>query len=161
MTETDDRLITAAAIIGESRMPKGGKEHACGDGDGGPVVDESEEQVLAHVAHGRPRQPAGADDFPEVALHHRDAGALHRDVGAGTQGDADIGQSQTSGASFTPSPAMATVRPSRRNCSTSRAFLLGRELGVHLGRYPMQSATVSATRGLSPVAMTTRRPMRL
>ena len=64
MTETEERLITAAAIMGESRMPNWGEENARGDGDGGCVVDKGEEEVLAHVAHGRPCQPAERGQCP-------------------------------------------------------------------------------------------------
>ena len=32
-----------------------------------------------------------ADDAAQVALDERDAGALHRDVGAGAHRDADVG----------------------------------------------------------------------
>ncbi len=86
--------MAAAAMIGDSRMPNSGIEHAGRDRHAGGVVDEGEEQVLADVAHGRRRQPARAHDAGEVALEQRDAGALDGDVGAGAHGDADIGRGQ-------------------------------------------------------------------
>ena len=36
-------------------------------------------------------EPARADDAAQIALDERDAGALHRDVGARAHGDADVG----------------------------------------------------------------------
>src|SRR5258708_22696813 len=45
-----------------------GIEDACGDRDAGGVVDEGEEQILPDVAHGRLREPAGADDAPHIPL---------------------------------------------------------------------------------------------
>ena len=96
-TLTDDSAMAAAAMIGDSRMPKLGIEDAGGDRDAGGVVDEGEEQVLPDVAHGRLRKPARANDAAEVALQQRDAGALHRDVGAGPHGDADLGGGERRG----------------------------------------------------------------
>ena len=55
------------------------------------VVDESEEQILPDVAHGRPAQVAGTEDAGEVAFYQGDAAALHGDVGAGAHGDAHVG----------------------------------------------------------------------
>src|SRR5215207_1460722 len=54
------------------------------------VVNEGEEQVLPYVAHDRLRQPSGAHDASQVAFEECHAGALHRDIGAGAHGDADI-----------------------------------------------------------------------
>ena len=70
---------------------EGGIEDARRDRDAGRVVDEGEEQVLADVAHGRLRQRSRADDAGEIAFQQRDAGAFHRDIGAGAHGDADFG----------------------------------------------------------------------
>ena len=53
ITETELRLMAAAAIIGLSSSPKHGIEHAGRDRHAQRVVDEGEEQVLADVAHGR------------------------------------------------------------------------------------------------------------
>src|SRR5216684_2379300 len=68
-----------------------GIEDARGNRDAGGVVDEREEQVLSDVAHGRLREPAGANDAAEIAFQQRDAGALHRHIGAGAHGDSDVG----------------------------------------------------------------------
>ena len=47
MTDTDERLIAAAAIMGESSVPKDGIEDARRDGHAERVVDEGEEEVSA------------------------------------------------------------------------------------------------------------------
>ena len=91
ITETEDRLIAAAAIIGLSSRPVNGYRTPGGDRHPERVVDEREEQVLPDVAHGRLGQAAGAHETAEVAFHQRDAGALHGHVGAGAHGDADVG----------------------------------------------------------------------
>ena len=91
ITLTEDSAIAAAAMIGDSRMPKAGIEHARRDRHAERVVDEGEEQVLADVAHRRLATGARADDAGEVALQQGDAGAFDGDVGAGAHGDADIG----------------------------------------------------------------------
>jgi len=49
MTETLDRLMAAAAMIGESSSPVMGLEHARGNGDAEGVVEEREAEVLLHV----------------------------------------------------------------------------------------------------------------
>jgi hypothetical protein len=67
----------------------------------------------------------GAGDAREVALQQRDARALDRDIGAGAHGDADIGGGKRR-ASLTPSPAMATIRPSERSRLTIALFWSGR-----------------------------------
>ena len=53
ITDTDERLIAAAANIGESSDAEERIEHAGRDRHAGGVVDEREEQVLPDVAHGR------------------------------------------------------------------------------------------------------------
>jgi hypothetical protein len=63
--------------------------------------------MLRMVARGAARP----HDAGEIALEQRDARAFDGDVGAGAHGDADIGGRQR-GASLTPSPAIATTRPS-------------------------------------------------
>ena len=67
-----------------------GIENACGDRDAGGVVDEGEEQVLADIAHGRLREPPGADDADQIAFQQRDACAFHRNVSARSHGNADF-----------------------------------------------------------------------
>ena len=66
-----------------------------------------------------------ANDAHEVALEQRDAGALHRDVGPGAHGDARPSAGARAGASLTPSPAMATTRPSSCRRLTTAALSSG------------------------------------
>lgn len=62
ITETGLTLIVAAAMIGLSRMPKKGYSTPAAIGTPNRIVDKSEKQVLANVAHGRPAQFAGANN---------------------------------------------------------------------------------------------------
>ena len=94
ITDTELKLIAAAAIIGLKQQPEERVEHARRDRHAGGVVDEREEQVLLDVAHRLARQPAGADDAAQVALDERHGRALHGDVGARAHGDADLGLRQ-------------------------------------------------------------------
>ncbi len=61
------------------------------------------------------------------------------------------------GASFTPSPAMATRRPSARN-ATIRARLSSGKTPARTSSIPKGPATARAVRSLSPVAMMMRKP---
>ncbi len=60
--------------------------------------------------HGRLREPAGTNDAAEIAAEQRDAGSLHRDIGAGAHGDADFGGRQCRGV-VDAVAAIATIRP--------------------------------------------------
>ena len=62
----------------------------------------------------------------------------------------------SAGASLTPSPAMATTRPSRRSFSTT-ALLLSGSTSASTSSMPSWRATACAVVRLSPVSMTTRR----
>ena len=68
-----------------------GIENTGGNRDAGGVVDEREEQILPDVVHGGLREPACANDAAEIAFQEGDAGTLHRDVGSGPHGYADVG----------------------------------------------------------------------
>ena len=119
----DDRRQQQA----ESRI-----EDARGDRDAGGVVDEGEEQVLPDVAHGRLRQAAGADDAAEIAFQQRDAGAFHRDIGAGAHGDADFGSRKRRGVV----DAVAGHRddpPGLLQLGDDRALLIGQHFRLDLG----------------------------
>ncbi len=94
MTETELKVIAALASIGLSSKPNDRIEQPGRDRDAQHVVDEGEEQVLPDVAHRRPAQAAGADQPAQIAVDQRDAGALHRHVGAGAHRDADVGLRQ-------------------------------------------------------------------
>jgi len=63
----------------------------------------------------------------------------------------------SAGASFTPSPAIAILWPSRRNWSM-RSFLASGSTPARTSSMPSLPATACAVRSLSPVAMITRRP---
>ena len=80
---------------------------------------------------------ARADDAAQVALDQRDAGALHRDVGAGAHRDADIGLRQrrrvvdaVAGHRDDAALALQALRPRRpsRSGSTSALDLVDAEL---------------------------------
>ena len=94
ITDTELKVIAALAIIGLSSSPKNGYSTPAAIGTPSDVVDEREEQVLPDVAHRRAAQTARAHDAAQVALDQRDAGALHRHVGAGAHRDADVGLRQ-------------------------------------------------------------------
>ncbi|MCY1369466.1 hypothetical protein D9M69_565110 [compost metagenome] len=47
-----------------------------------------------HVAHGRHGQAAGAENAEQFALDQGDLCAVHRHIGAGAHGNADIGSRQ-------------------------------------------------------------------
>ena len=64
ITDTELRLIAAAAIIGLSRSAEERVEHAGGDRHAERVVDEGEEEVLADVAHRRARLRRRARAMP-------------------------------------------------------------------------------------------------
>ena len=61
----------------------------------------------------------------------------------------------SAGASLTPSPAIATTRPSRRSRSTTALFCSGRTSAA-TSSMPSRRATASAVVRLSPVSITTR-----
>ena len=66
----------------------------------------------------------------------------------------------SAGASLTPSPAIATTRPSRLQLCDHRALLLGQHLGLDLGDAEPRARPPRAVVRLSPVSMTTRMPSR-
>ncbi len=90
MTLTEDSAMAAAAIIGDSRMPKVGIEHARRNGNARRVVDEGEEQVLPDIVHHRLGQKPRPDNAHQVALEQGDAGAFHGNIGSRSHGNADI-----------------------------------------------------------------------
>ena len=131
MTDTDEKLIAAAATIGERRRPKRGIEDAGGERHAERVVDEGEEEVLADILHRRGGELAGADDAAEIAGHQRYAGALDRDVGAGAHGDADIGRGKrrriVDAVAGHGDPAAGALQ-----LGDDAALVLGQHLGVDL-----------------------------
>ncbi len=63
----------------------------------------------------------------------------------------------SAGASLTPSPAIATLRPSACSSLIMRALSSG-STSARISSIPSRPATARAVRSLSPVAMTTRNP---
>ena len=94
MTDTELKLMAAAAMMGLSSKSEERIKDAGGDRHAERVVDEGEEQILADVAHGGLAQFTCAHDPAKVSFDQRDAAALDRDVRAGAHGDADMGLRQ-------------------------------------------------------------------
>ena len=93
----------------------------------------------------------------EIALQQRDAGAFHRDVGAGAHGDADIGGGQRRRVV----DAVAGHRddpPGLLQLCDHRALLIGQHLGLDIGRCRAAARRPSPWSRLSPVSMMTLMP---
>src|SRR5205823_7893665 len=69
-------------------------ERAAGERNGGHVVARRPGKVLDHLAVAGPGQPDDGDDAARVAAGQHDAGRLDGHVGAGADGDADVGPGQ-------------------------------------------------------------------
>ena len=100
---------------------------------------------------------ARARDAGEIAFDQRDAGALHRDIGAGAHGDADIGLGERrrvvdAVAGHGDDAAFAAQPPH------DRVLLLGQHLGLDLGDAELARRPPAAVVRLSPVSMTMRMP---
>ena len=94
ITETELSVIARLAIIGLKQKPEKRIKNPRRDRHAQRVIEERKREVLADVRHRRPAQPPGADNPFQVAFDKRHAGTLHRDIGAGAHGDADIGLRQ-------------------------------------------------------------------
>jgi hypothetical protein len=86
------------------------KQHTGRDRHAGGVVDKRKEQVLPDIPHDGARELARPHDALQVAFEQRDAGAsmatsVPVPIAIPTSAAANAG------ASFTPSPAIATTRP--------------------------------------------------
>ena len=71
-----------------------GIKHPRRQRDAQRIVDEGERQILADIVHRGAAESPCPGDTREVAFHQRHARAFHRDVGAGSHSDADIGFGQ-------------------------------------------------------------------
>ena len=78
--------------------PDGGRQRESGPGehagcqrDGDDVVAGGPGEVLHHLAIARPREPDDPGDAAWIAGGEDDPGGLDGHVGAGTDGDADVG----------------------------------------------------------------------
>src|SRR6202030_388404 len=72
----------------------GVEDAECGEGDGGDVVAERPAQVLEDGAEGAPGQAEGGDHAVEVTGQEGDVGRFDGDIGAGPDGDAQVGLNQ-------------------------------------------------------------------
>src|ERR1700726_1158068 len=72
-------------------QPPPGIEHTGRDRDAYRVVDKSEEEILADVAHRRTTETQRTHDPAQVAAHQRHARTFHRDVRPGAHRDSDVG----------------------------------------------------------------------
>lgn len=78
-TDTEPKRIAAAAIMGESRIPKNGYGTSL-QGNVRRVVDKGEAQVLLDVTYGRAACPPGAQDVAKIPIYQGDARTFHRDI---------------------------------------------------------------------------------
>jgi hypothetical protein len=85
-----------------------GVEGAGGDRDEQDVVGEGEGQALPHDADGAAGQGDRGDDAAQVTADEGDVGGGDGDVGAGADGDPEVGWASAA-ASLTPSPDIATT----------------------------------------------------
>ena len=71
-TETELKLIAAAAIMRLSSRPKKGYRTPAAIGNAQDVVNEGEKEILLDIRHRRPAQQAGTHDSPQIALNEGD-----------------------------------------------------------------------------------------
>ena len=81
-----------------AQQPSGERvKHAGGNRNADDVVSECPAEILSDIAHRGIGQIDGPDDAAQVAAHQRHVCRLHRHVGAGADGDAEIGLCQRRG----------------------------------------------------------------
>ena len=133
-----------------------GDEDAHRDRDRHEVVAGRPDEVLDHLVVGRPRQFDRGHHVPWVAANQHDAG---RSTATSVPAPMAIPTSAvaSAGASFTPSPTMATLRPPSWKRLTAAALSAGRTCAA-TSSMPRRRATESATAWLSPVIIATRTP---
>ena len=76
---------------------EGGVKHPGGNGDADGIIKECPEKILLDVAQDAAGKLQGGGDIGGVAVHQHDIGGVDGDIGAGTDGDADIGTHQGRG----------------------------------------------------------------
>jgi hypothetical protein len=91
MTLTEDSAIAAAAMIGDSRMPKAPGRARPRRSARRRRCRERRRRFWRMLRIVASPTAARAHDAGQVALQQRDAGAFDGDIGAGAHGDADIG----------------------------------------------------------------------
>src|SRR5437867_11318293 len=129
------------------------------DGNQDDVVDEGGEEILLDVAHGSLAQLNRRRHAAQIAADQRDVRRFHGHVRPGADRDPTSACARA-GASLMPSPTMAARRPSPCRRFTSKAFASGKT-SASTRSMPTSLATAAAVRGLSPVIITTSRPMTL
>ena len=70
-------------------------EHACGQRNAQAVVEKGPEQILFDVADNCFAQLNGGDYIQQIIFHQHDIGAFQSNIGAGTDGQANIGPGQS------------------------------------------------------------------
>ena len=73
---------------------QGGIEYACGDGNANGIIEERPEQVLLDIAQHTAGKLQSGGDIGGIAVHQDDIGGINGNIGAGADGDADIGTNQ-------------------------------------------------------------------
>ena len=99
--------ITDAPVSASYRHPQ--RRHAAtASDDEGRLHPDRDRHVRPDVPHGRAAQAKRVGNLQQIVGHQRDVGGFERDIGAGgAHRDADVGGA-SAGASFTPSPTIAT-----------------------------------------------------
>jgi hypothetical protein len=102
-----------------------------GQRDRGDVVAEGPAEVLLDRAQRGAAEADGVGGGAQVAGDEREVGGLDGDVGAGADAQAEVGLGER-GASLTPSPTMATTRPSACRRRIDVGLVGGQDLGDDL-----------------------------
>ena len=74
-----------------------GIEHPGGNGNADAIIKECPEEVLLDIAQDAAGKLQGGGNIGGVAVHEDNIGGVDGDIGAGTDGDADIGPDQCGG----------------------------------------------------------------
>ena len=155
----DQNRAQAHRRAGDHRIEQqaeGRIEHAGRERHRERIEDKGEEQVLPDVAHGGAAEMPRAHDASQIAFDQGDAGAFHRDIGAGAHGDADLGLGERR-------RIIDAVTRHGDEAALILEFLDRRGLLIrqHLGHDVIDAELAPdrpAVVRLSPVSMTTRMP---
>ena len=74
---------------------QGGIEYARGDGNADGIIEERPEQILLDIAQHAAGKLQSGRDIGGIAVHQDDIGGINGNIGAGADGDADIGTHQS------------------------------------------------------------------
>ena len=157
-TVTDDSAMAPGGQDRVEQDPGERVEDAHRDRDQDRVVGERPEQVLADVAHRRPRQADRGHEPAQVAVHQGHARRHPSPRRCRCPSRCRRPPTPGPGASLIPSPTMATGPPA---CSRRMASALpsGRT-SARTTSMPALRAMASAVRRSSPVSMATSNPRR-